>query len=473
MVNASGAATHSVAIAVPPPIAGVGPRLSLDYSSQSQENGFLGLGWSLGGLSSIERCPATVVQDGFKGGINYDANDRFCLDGMRLIAVTSGTYGADGMEYRTEIDMGIRVVSYGSIAYPTGGSGPSYFMAWAKSGDVMEFGNTPDSKIEAQGKTSVRLWALNKKSDANTNYFTVTYTEDNTNGDYRPDRIDYTGNVVRSVVPNRSVQFVYEAAGARPTTDLTPIYIGGSVVKSMRRLTNIQTFVNTGLVKDYRLAYEERPTTKRSALIQVQECAELAPSPNCLPKKQFSWQLDGFYEPYASNCQADCVLLHTANYGWGNYVADFNGDGKTDILGTFSDGTAVMNLSVSSQATGVNFQSSFWNFPTYDLNLTCNWVGDFNGDGKADMARYIPGDQSHLGIYLSTGSNFTPNSWAAQLRSTSPANEPTAMRALLSKPNFLIRHAIFSCLYTSYRIRPSAKGWAPSTRTPTATAEGS
>ena len=60
------------------------PTLSLNYNSQSG-NGPLGVGWSLGGLSAITRCPATYAQDGFKGGINYDGNDRFCLDGQRLV----------------------------------------------------------------------------------------------------------------------------------------------------------------------------------------------------------------------------------------------------------------------------------------------------------------------------------------------------------------------------------------------------
>jgi hypothetical protein len=76
------------------------PNLSLVYHSQSGD-GLLGIGWSLSGLSAIYRCPATLLQDGFDGGVNYDANDRFCLDGQRLVAV-AGAYGAHGTEYRTE-----------------------------------------------------------------------------------------------------------------------------------------------------------------------------------------------------------------------------------------------------------------------------------------------------------------------------------------------------------------------------------
>ena len=417
MVTNSGGGTHSVPITVPPGIAGQAPKLSLDYNSQSQNNDFLGLSWSLNGLPKIERCAATVAQDAFRGGVNYDGNDRFCIEGARLIAVPPGTDGLDGAQYRTEIDLGIRVISNGSV---TGGSGPSYFVAWTKAGEVLEFGHTLDSKIEAQGKTSVRVWALNKKSDANTNYFTVTYTEDNANGDYRPARIDYTGNSVTGVQPNRSVRFVYEGRGVN---DLNPIWIGGSVVKSMLRLRNVQTFVNTGLVKDYRLSYEDRPTTLRNALIQIEECAAVAPSTNCLPKKTYGWQLDGFYDFNLSDCPTDCASIHTDNLGYGNYVGDFDGDGKSDVLSMIPPNVnnepllSKVSRSTGNQTTGSNFQTTTWNFPYYAGNLTCNWVGDFNGDGKADMARYV--DQTHIGIYLSTGSNFTENSWDAQVRSTS------------------------------------------------------
>ena len=99
-VSENGAANYTIPITVPPGTSGLAPQLSLNYSSQSG-NGPLGVGWSLGGLSTVNRCPATLAQDGFKGGINYDANDLFCLDGQRLIVV-SGTYGTDGAEYRTE-----------------------------------------------------------------------------------------------------------------------------------------------------------------------------------------------------------------------------------------------------------------------------------------------------------------------------------------------------------------------------------
>ena len=79
-----------------PGTAGMQPSLALTYNSQAG-NGLGWMGWSLSGLSAIHRCPATIDQDGFAGSLNYDANDRFCLDGERLIRINMGlTYGAPG-----------------------------------------------------------------------------------------------------------------------------------------------------------------------------------------------------------------------------------------------------------------------------------------------------------------------------------------------------------------------------------------
>ena len=186
-VNETGAAEYRIAIQVPPGIAGMEPKLALVYNSQAG-NGLLGVGWSLQGLSAVTRCPRTMAQDGFRGRVQYSLNDRYCLDGQRLIAI-SGSDGANGTEYGTERESFAKVDSNG-----TAGNGPLWFKVWTKSGQVIEYGNSADSRIEAQGKPSVRVWAVNKISDTKGNYLTVSYVEDAANSDFRPDRIEYTAN---------------------------------------------------------------------------------------------------------------------------------------------------------------------------------------------------------------------------------------------------------------------------------------
>ena len=165
-VNSSGAANYKIPIVAPPGTAGMTPSLALEYSSQTggASNGWLGasiagVGWSLAGLPAVGRCPRTMAQDNVNGAVNYDANDRFCLEGQRLVAI-SGNYGADGAEYHTEIESFSRVISHG-----TAGTGPAWFEVHTKSGQILQFGNTADSRILAQGKTTARSWGVNKVSD--------------------------------------------------------------------------------------------------------------------------------------------------------------------------------------------------------------------------------------------------------------------------------------------------------------------
>jgi Salmonella virulence plasmid 65kDa B protein len=110
-VDANGNASDRIAISVPPGTAGLAPTLSFQYNNLSG-NGLLGMGWPLG-VPAVGRCPQRVAQDGAMGRINSDANDRFCLDGQRLMALNGGTYGADGTRYAREIESLSLVISRG------------------------------------------------------------------------------------------------------------------------------------------------------------------------------------------------------------------------------------------------------------------------------------------------------------------------------------------------------------------------
>lgn len=106
-----GSATYEIPIVVPPGRRGVQPSLALAYSSRSG-NGIAGMGWALTGLSSLDRCPQTLEQDGRSRAVQLDAQDKLCLDGQRLVA-TSGTYGAASATYGTELESFARVTQLG------------------------------------------------------------------------------------------------------------------------------------------------------------------------------------------------------------------------------------------------------------------------------------------------------------------------------------------------------------------------
>jgi hypothetical protein len=392
-VGSSGAATYSVPISVPPGTAGMSPSLSLDYNSQSGASsgwlgaGLAGVGWSLSGLPAIGRCPRTVAQDGVAGAVNYDANDRFCLDGQRLVAVT-GVYGADGTEYRTEIESFSKIISHG-----TAGTGPAWFEVRSKSGQILQFGNTTDSRILAQGKTTARSWGVNKVSDTKGNYFTVTYVNDTVNGQAYPSRIDYTANDSASLAAYNSVQFVYDTN----RTDVLPIYHAGSLIKTTVRLTNVRTYAGSSLVGDYRLAYQQGGASGRSQLTSITLCDGTG---NCLPATSFTWQNGTTTPTVISNVAGQNGALA----GSRPYIGDFNGDGLPDMMwddepadriGT--NGTRV--LWTSTGAGGFNVNSNFagqngvltplfqgtGGFVLYFAPL----IGDFNRDGRSDVWWYL------------------------------------------------------------------------------------
>ena len=130
-VSQSGAANYTIPIQISPGTGGMQPSLAPGYNSQGS-NGSLGIGWTLAGLSVIHRCVQTIIHDGAPGGINHDANDRFCLDGQRLIVVNGLANGANNAEYRTERETFNRIYSFGVC-----GSGPCWWRIESRSGQIM------------------------------------------------------------------------------------------------------------------------------------------------------------------------------------------------------------------------------------------------------------------------------------------------------------------------------------------------
>ena len=358
------------------------PALSLNYNS-NVGNGLFGRGWSLAGLSVITRCPQTIAQDGRPGGVNLDDNDRFCLDGKRLIAINGGVYGANLTEYRTEIESFTRVISYAAS-----GTSPDYFMVWTRSGKVIRYGFSADSSLSSADGVAL-LWCADRVEDRSGNYLTISYDMNEATGEHYPLQVFWTGNDRTGLSPYSNVRFVYE-----DRNDHSSGYLGGSPVGNRKRVKNIQVVDANRMIRDYRLSYDYGPVSGASRLIGVTACESEAPDAACQPQTRFDWNdgVGGF---------AGGTISAPGDTGYTNArVLDVDGDGRQDLV-VPHDGSWWVHLGGNKELsrgvdTGISTAGSYLD---YVLEI------DFNSDGEGDLL--VPGSDGNWDLLLAGNGGLT------------------------------------------------------------------
>lgn len=412
-VSESGAATYSIPINLPAGTAGVTPQISLGYSSQGGD-GMMGIGWSLSTGSAISRCPKTIAQDGVISGVDFSSNDRFCLDGQRLMN-TSGTHGRDGAIYYTELDSFSKIEAHGNATE----TGPLGFTVETKAGEVRYYGYVDavtgsnaislfdywnnseigqDTFIEPKGHATKNLaqsYLLKAIKDVSGNYILFEYLE--SNGSANIDRVSYTGNANSGQTPYAYAQMNYSTKAVMARRGG---YVAGSAAIQDKILNSINVKLNDQIVHHYALDYFVPTLAEENYTLEsIQECSDSAKS-DCYPATTFNWhkpvpssqttQEFCEYEPgvpefcYDLTTNSDfnpfgnqsTKLADAYNVGT-NQVFDMNGDGYSDIV--YTDGGYYKIALGPTFTTRKNLTTIGDDKSQYLLNL------DYDGDGKRDL----------------------------------------------------------------------------------------
>lgn len=310
-VGPAGEATYQIPVSIPSGIGGVQPGISLAYNSQAG-NGLLGWGFNIAGLSAIMRMPQTIYSDGTASGIKNTSEDKYALDGNRLVSV-SGTYGADGTEYRTETETFSKIYSRSTY----GSNGPDRFEVIGKDGMKYFYGNSSGKVIynDSNGKQSVQCWLLDRVENPVNNQ-SITYEYEVSDLSTYIKKITYGDNTIEFFYSDRH--------------DIIPVHfdqMNGKITKILRKIAVRES---GSIFRQYEFDYFKDTFSR---LTQITESNGTGESFN---PTIFEW---GYYPSGATRGSINVIEMdvpaldnqkefHELSY----FSGDFNGDGKTELV---------------------------------------------------------------------------------------------------------------------------------------------
>ena len=370
-VNPLGQATYSIPIDLPEGVNGLKPDLSLNYSSMAGP-GVAGYGWQIGGISAISRAPQTIFQDGQAKAVTGSHNDRFALDGQRLVC-TSGTYAENNSQYRTDQDIFTRVTMDGTFYW-----GTVQFKAETKSGHIFEYGYTAESILR-----SGFGWYVSSVSDLHGNRMNYYY-------------LNKYGNVYPSVIEYGPYQVIFYY---KERTDIINSYFNDSQSSQKLLLDKIEISYNNNVIKTYQLKYNLLSNNYygRSALNEIEE---FGTGGSRLNSTAFKYQQPGnMYLSYPSFHSQNDISTNSVLY-----PGDFNGDGKDDIF--------ALEVTTTNHRAWKLYINTIYGFVLSDSGTSGDYIDtviptDLNADGKTDIIYTTASDNWNFYRYmLSNGDTF-------------------------------------------------------------------
>lgn len=375
-----GSASFSLAIRVPPGVAGLVPAVRLSYATGGG-NGELGPGWSLG-LPSVQRGTDRRLP-------TYDASDVFVLRGggrggaEELIAMPDGSY-----RHRIEgaFVRGLRRAD-------------GTWELQAPSGRTSFFGQG-EARVEEGDR--VFAWLLSRELDIHGNQIVYQHERDATGRPYLA-RVVYSDF---SAAVRNEVVFAYED---RP--DVVTSYLPTFATTTARRLARIEVRHGGELVFTYALRYD-----KSQGLSRLTEVGLTAADGTALPPLRLAYA-----EPQLSSAGVITMVSAPARaLGPLAELDDVNGDSLADLLVMDSsiDGG---RYSVHANLDGSRFAARelLASSPSVWLSTAGVQLADMDGDAAADVVakvsssadgfRYYPSSGPGTGGFAATAVTITPN----------------------------------------------------------------
>lgn len=238
-----GKLTWSLPIELPSGANDMRPSLDIAYSPL-QSNGILGLGFTLGGQSAITKCAATKEYDGYDKGVTYSAEDKFCLDGERLLIASDGSY-------HTAIESFTRVKPL---------LGNASWEVRTKDGFILEYGGSTSSRIRNNFTGDIYAWRLSSKRDRFGNKIEYTYDE----------RVGENVNELSSIKWGvYELKIVYED---RPRQEIITSWQNGDVKELRKRVSRLNLMVNNNSFRYYKVEYAQVGVNQLSRVKRLSLC---------------------------------------------------------------------------------------------------------------------------------------------------------------------------------------------------------
>ena len=350
------------------------PKLS--YNSFSPD-GPVGIGWKLG---------SSYITRNTRKGLNYSAQDFVLILGgnsAELATLSPGKF--------VEVTPQTRILA----AQVQASDGNSAWVVTDIYGTQYFFGSSVASRLSLPNGT-INTWYLDYALDLNGNKITYSYIADH--GSILVSQVSYASNANATRDAENNISFGYEM---RPDqhSDFSSLF----EAHPTQRLSSVQVVSHGQPLVSYKLQYKQSNYSGRSLLTTITESNGAI----SLPPVTLSYNdsTPSVSLPPAINNP----FPSTGSYSTSCIPGDFNGDGRTDLT-CYSAQTKQWSVGLS---TGHSLTASTWSGFPQPANPPSNpcLSGDFNADGKTDLACYSGSNGAWI-VGLSTGTSWNSSTWA-------------------------------------------------------------